>query len=132
MNKPDSFHIILVRKLNYNYYNYCTMMKCCAINTFADDNQPLKKMISPEDTKESNALLQERSGRDGEASQRSHASGNGDVYRNQTEENVFHIYSIEPPRKGDRETDLQDMEHEENGKCSFCIHIHLNTYRAVI
>lgn len=129
MNKPDSFHIILVRKLNYNY---CTMMKCCAINTFADDNQPLKVMISPEDTKESNALLQECSGRDGEASQRSHASKDGDENRNQTEENVFPSSSIEPPRKGDRETDLQDMKREENGKCSFCIHIHLNTYRAVI
>lgn len=86
-------------------------------------------MISPEDTKESNALLQERSGRDGEASQRSHASGNGDVNRNQTEENVFPINSIEPSRKCDRKPDLQN---EENGKCSFCIHIHLNTYRAVI
>lgn len=113
-------------------------------NTFADDNQPLQVMISPEDTKETNAMIQECSGRDGEASQRSHASGNGDVNRNETEKNVFppsgleisgkgelkgsdkfekysktpngdaENYSLPPPEDPD-----QDVEIEENGKCSF-------------
>lgn len=117
-------------------------------NTFADENQPLQVMISPEDTKEKNAIIQECSGRDGEASQRSHASGNGDVNRNKTEENVFPTCSIEISRKGelkgsdefekysqtpagDAENDLlppaedpdQDMETEENGKCSFAFTI---------
>lgn len=102
-------------------------------NTFADDNQPLQVMISPEDT-----------GTDGEASQRSHASGNGDVNRNKNKKNVLPPCSIETSRKGelkgsdefekysktptgDAEEDLlppredpdQDMEIEENGKCSF-------------
>jgi len=92
-------------------------------------------MISPEDTKETNALLEEYSGRDGEASHRRHASGNGDVNRNETEENAFPPCSIEISRKGEHsktpnevaETNSkppfndpdQDMEIEENGKCSF-------------
>ena len=100
-------------------------------NTFADDNQPLQVMISPEDTKETNALFEERSGRDGEAS----ASGNGDFNQNQTEENVFPC-SIETSGKGEpkgldefekysfKDPD-QDMEIEENGKCSFAFTLHV-------
>ena len=107
-------------------------------------------MISPEDTKETNTQFQECSGRDGEASQRSHAL-NGDVNRNQTDENAscsikisrkdelkgldeYEKYSKTPT---DVDTDLQpsledsdyDMGFEENSKCSLCIHP--NTYRAV-
>lgn len=117
-------------------------------NTFADDNQPLQVTISPEDTKGTNALLQGCSGRDGEESQRSHASGNGDVNRNQTEENAFPPCSIEISMKDklkgsdkfekysktsteDTETDSQptfedpdqDKEFEQNGKYSFYIRL---------
>jgi len=93
-------------------------------------------MISPEDTKETNALFEERSGRDGEASQRSHASGNGDFNQNRTEENVFPPCSIETSGKGEpkgldkfekysfKDPD-QDMEIEENGKCSFAFTLHV-------